>query len=260
MNVRASAPLNGKMILITRSREDAQGPADAVKALGGTPIICPAIRIVHEPAARLMPKLRALGPVDWIFFTSRHAVDSLSGWLKADNPACRLAAIGEKTAAAIESLGLTVDLTAAQSTGDGFLRAVLPHLKPDAHILLPQSQIASATLPDGLKEKGLNVSMIKTYRTLPGAADDARPLISMMKRNMPDAVLFASPSAVRGLATMLGTDFFEELMIQGMIFSIGPKTTRAIRDAGFQPASEAAPHNMEGLMQAMTRHFQGGAA
>jgi uroporphyrinogen-III synthase len=62
-------------------------------------------------------------------------------------------------------------------------------------------------------------------------------------------VTFASPSAVRNLAKLLGGDLSP---LEGpLIACIGPVTARAARRLGLRVDVEASEHTVEGMVQAL---------
>ena len=67
-------------------------------------------------------------------------------------------------------------------------------------------------------------------------------LDDMARQRLGDVALVASASAARGLAAT-GARL--------PIVSIGPQTTQAARDAGFDVVAEAATHDLEGLLTAL---------
>src|ERR687885_1133134 len=101
----AVRPLQGKRVLVTRARAQAESLSAVLRAAGAVPVEFPAIRI--EPAAdytALDDALRAVQGYDWAIFTSVNAIahverrlESLGlSWQALQHTA--VAAIGPKTA------------------------------------------------------------------------------------------------------------------------------------------------------------------
>ncbi len=134
-------PLLGKRVLVPRAREQAQGFADAVQALGGEPVLMPLTRIA-APAAeqraeldRALARLRGRpgqgGGYDWLLLASANAVqrffDELDE-LGLDARAlggCRIACVGRATARALAARGLRADLVPTRGDAVGVAEAVL---------------------------------------------------------------------------------------------------------------------------------------
>src|SRR5687768_1142825 len=98
-----------KRILITRPRAQADDFAEKLRLAGFEPIFFPVIEI--EPIENNVALERALSKLecyDWLVFTSVNAVDVVAGQLpKAQLP--QVAAIGPKTAEALQAQGITPD-------------------------------------------------------------------------------------------------------------------------------------------------------
>ena len=101
-------PLRGAGIVITRPAKQAAMLAQQVAALGGTPIICPAI-VIAPPVDRapLASALRELASYDFAVFVSTNAVEHAladAGLWPAQIVAF---APGPSTAAALHAAGVT---------------------------------------------------------------------------------------------------------------------------------------------------------
>jgi uroporphyrinogen-III synthase len=64
-----------------------------------------------------------------------------------------------------------------------------------------------------------------------------------------DLITFTSSSTVASLAAVLGDGALNGLRAA----SIGPVTSAALREHGIEPAAEADPHTVEGLVAAVER-------
>ena len=106
--------------------------------------------------------------------------------------------------------------------------------------LLPAAEQGRDVLPDALRERGAS----RRRRRLPDrrrAADaDAREAALGA-----DDLVFASASAVTALHAAAGT------LAGPRIVSIGPATSAALRELGYEPALEATEHTPDGLVQAL---------
>src|SRR5256885_12820098 len=126
----AVRPLQGKRVLVTRAREQAEPLSALLRAAGAVPVEFPAIRI--EPAAdytALDAALRAVQRYDWAIFTSVNTVAHVErrlqslglSWQALRHTA--VAAIGPKTAEELRAHGVAVSympgeyVSAALATG-----------------------------------------------------------------------------------------------------------------------------------------------
>ena len=109
-------------------------------------------------------------------------------------------------------------------------------------VLVATAQGARDVLPDGLREGGAEVDVVHLYRTVPEPVD-AEAVRSA------DLITFTSSSTVASLAAVLGDGALNGLRAA----SIGPVTSAALREHGIEPAVEADPHTVDGLVAAVER-------
>jgi uroporphyrinogen-III synthase len=99
------------------------------------------------------------------------------------------------------------------------------------------------------------VEVVEAYRTvLPeGAADRARTVLT---RKL-DWITFTSSSTVQNFIAAAGRETLHDLVQDGVkVASIGPITSATLREHGFEPHAEAAPHTVDGLIAAIVRVSQ----
>src|SRR5215467_9478330 len=92
-------------------------------------------------------------------------------------------------------------------------------------VLLPTSDRGRAVLPDGLRARGAVVDVLVAYRTIAPEILE-RALVAGLSGGV-DAAVFASPSAVQGVAEVLPPGIPPPPAIV-----IGPTTEAAARAAG----------------------------
>jgi uroporphyrinogen-III synthase len=199
-------------VVVTRAAALA-GPLMArLEALGHEVVRCPLIRV--EP---LGDEPIDLSRYDWVVVTSPNGADELVRRL-VEAPQ-HFAAIGPATAEALRGHGYEPDLVARVHTQEG-LRDELP----------PGRTLVAAA--EGARQGVIEGDFLPLYRTVeltPPAPEG-------------DVALLASASAARGLAAT-GARL--------PVVSIGPQTTQAARDAGFEVLAEATTHDLEGLVAAL---------
>ena len=159
-------PLGGAGIVITRPAKQAAVLAQQIAALGGTPIICPAI-VISPPADRapLERALRELGSYDFAVFVSAnavlHALADAGRW-----PAHIVAfAPGPSTAAALHQAGVTSVRTPDRGTDSEALLA-LPELSDVAgkRIVIFRGSGGRELLGTSLRSRGAKVEYVECYR------------------------------------------------------------------------------------------------
>ena len=242
-DARDPAPrLAGLRVLVTRPEEDAAPWADGIAALGGVPILRPALvcETLRDPDTE--QRLRAaLAACDLLLLTSARAVDAMEDILGApltlDVP---VATVGPRTTERARRAGLRVSREAAE----GSVASLADTLAGAEGRLVHVG--AEETRPglEALETPGrAHVERVAVYRTTPHT-----PLPPAEREDVDvDVVLLASPSAVRGLVGRV------RVPARARIVTLGPSTTAAARSAGLSVAGEAATRDLLGLLRAIPK-------
>ena len=163
----------------------------------------------------------------------------------------RIAAVGAATAEALAKEGLTVSLVPERYVAEGLIEAMSAqcHLAGQ-HILLARAEVARDVIPDALRSAGAQVDVVDAYRNvLP--ANAAELLCAALARPVA-AALFTSSSTVEHLAEAARQAGLPFPLPGVAAISIGPITSETLRDLGWPPAAEANPHDIPGVLEALT--------
>lgn len=246
--------LGGWRVLVTRPREQAAALADALSALGATPVVYPTIELAPPPDWG--PLDRALADADsyeWLVFTSPSAVRFTCA--RADQRKARIplgvplvAAVGAETARAVEAEDLHVTLVpdGGDQNQEGLL-AALGDLEPGTRVLFPQAVGGRELLREALVKRGCVVDVVPVSQTLP-VADLAPPPPF-------DAATFASPSALRAFVARWGKD----ALASAAVAVIGPTTAAAARELGVRVDAMPDAPSMPALAAALAASRAGRA-
>ena len=246
--------LQGKRVLVTRAREQADDLVHRLVALGAVPIVFPTIQIV-PPAdgyAALDAALRNLSTFDWVVFTSVngvvHVCDRLSalGLDMGIFAAVRLATIGPATAEALAARGAQSDVTPERYIAEALLDAI-PHVA-GKRFLLARADLARDRLRTGLQEAGAEVVDVHAYRTV-GASPDADAQAAL--DNGVDLLTFTSSSTVRHFVAQIGYARAQALCEQGRVVVIGPITAQTVQEFGLRVDAVASTYTISGLVEAL---------
>jgi uroporphyrinogen-III synthase len=252
-------PLAGRRILVTRARHQAGKLSAELTALGARVIEIPAIEIVPPDSwDPLDAALHNLHHYAWLIVTSANAVQSIQnrvGALSLDPAAfshLKIAAIGPSTAQSLVEAGFHVTLTPEEYVAES-LTAALGDQTRNQRVLIARAAVARDVIPDALAQMGAEVDVVDAYRTvIPEASIPTIAEIFASGQPQPDAATFTSSSAV--------TNFFHLLSAAELTrpheiraISIGPITTQTLRDHAWEPAAEADPHDIPGLISATIR-------
>lgn len=231
--------LEGLVIALTREE-----PGELAKQLAEQ-----GARVLHFPLIRVVgaDDFVVTGAYDWLVFTSVNGVRFAGGQTlfsasRKQGLTPSVACVGDVTAEEARRAGYSVDLVPERQHVKGLIEAFAALEHRTGRVLYPRSELAASTLKEGLKALGFTVDDPVAYRTLPDE-NGQKALAAQMGLQ---AIVFASPSAVRSAVEAIGNK-----LKQLRIYSIGPTTSHAVREAGFEVAGEAAEHSTPGLLQAI---------
>lgn len=232
-------PLLGRRIVLTRPLGQTGDFEERVRALGGEPVVSPAIEIAPLDSWTIADAaLRRVGTYDWVVFTSANAVRAVVeradaiGVPRDELRSRRLAVVGPATAALVGAALRSPDFAPTVNTSE-VLAQELADVE-NARVLLPRGDLASDALPDTLRARGAFVDEIVVYRTVPGPG--VPDIVSGVRESAVDALLFASASAVHFVADALCADTAVARLRPRwpVAVCLGPVTAEAARESGFQ--------------------------
>lgn len=254
-----SLPLAGRRILVTRARHQAGKLSQALVELGAEVIELPVIEIVPpESYARLDRALQNLNSYQWLIVTSANTVRALAERMAALRiPAQRLehlriAAIGSATAEELQKEGLRASLVPENHVAEALVEAIRDRVQ-GARVLLARAAVARDVIPEELAKLGAAVDVAEAYRNVV-PEDSKRRLRELISAGTPpDAVIFTSSSTATNFLRLLSEAGVAEWKERLRAISIGPITSATLREAGWEPAAEAEPHDIAGLVEAARR-------
>jgi uroporphyrinogen III methyltransferase/synthase len=262
--MRAPAtPLKGKRVILTRAHENSATLERALNKNGVEVSVLPCVEFCEvEDFAPLDDAVRRINEFDSLVFTSQNAVKFFSRRLRElrcdpinlSEPRPTVAAIGIATRDAAIRAGWDVErVNVGIRSGAEFAGKIARKAK-GKKILFPQSDLANPLIAAQLREAGAIVTSVVAYQTcVPKSLEGAQ--VDRIRREGADAIIFASPSALRNFAQIVGRDAFTRFGEQSAFAAIGPTTARAIRDAGVPVAMEAAKPNPYQIIKVMTEYF-----
>jgi uroporphyrinogen III methyltransferase/synthase len=118
-------------------------------------------------------------------------------------------------------------------------------------ILLPRAKIATADLPNGLREKGAQVDDVPLYGTVKVASEDREAIEADLLNGSIDFVTFTSSSTVTNFLEMFPTHTPTALLANVKVAVIGPTTqkTALARDVRVDVVAKKA--SVESLVEAI---------
>jgi uroporphyrinogen-III synthase/uroporphyrinogen III methyltransferase/synthase len=255
----SSLPLFGRRVLVTRASHQAGKLSEGLRVLGAEPVQVPILEI--QPPADFAPMdeaLRQLHRYHWMILTSANTVRALSeraeqlGVSLAAADSVKVAAIGEATAAAACKAGLAVALIPENYVAESLIDALSANISGQ-RILLARAAIARDVIPDALRAADAIVDVVDAYRNLMPESVPGQ-LRAALDAGI-DAVTFTSSSSVIHLADAARAAEIEFPFERVLAISIGPITSRTLRDLGWEPAAEATRSDIPGLVTATALAF-----
>jgi uroporphyrinogen-III synthase len=252
-------PLAGRTILVTRARHQAGQLSEKLRALGAEVVEIPAIEIVPPASyAELDEALMNLSQYQWLIVTSANGVEALRARMLelevgvGDFRHVKIAAVGSATEWALVELGLKAAVTPQEYVAESLVEA-LGDLVDGKRALLARAAAARDVIPDALRARGARVEVVDAYRTvIPVESVTAIRTCFGTSGRVPDAATFTSSSTVTNFLNLLREAGVEAP--KGLrAVSIGPITSRTLREHRWAPAAEADPHDLAGLVEAVVR-------
>ena len=205
---KASKPLAGVGVLVTRPA----GRADALSALieehGGEAIGFPVIDIQPPAdAGALLAALNNLEEVALIIFVSVHAVESVGKLLAQHRipipTTTRVAAAGPQTAAHCERAAIAVDFVPRKRIdSEGLLEEMRAFDAAGKTILIFRAQSGRELLKQKLEARGATVRYIESYQRQT-ATPPIEPLLTRWRANQIHAVVISSAEIMDALKHQL---------------------------------------------------------
>lgn len=204
-----SAPLQGRTVVVTRPRAQADVLAGMIAAQGGRPVIFPVLEI--SPADDLAP-LRAfagqLSDYTLAIFVSPNAVDFSLPQLLAHGPwpgTLQAAAVGPSSIAALAAHGVASGI-APRECFDSEALLELPELQAarvaGRKVAILRGNGGRELLAETLRARGATVDCITCYHRSPPAGGAAQ-LRALWAANACDALTISSSEGLRNLLDLL---------------------------------------------------------
>jgi uroporphyrinogen III methyltransferase/synthase len=260
---QASKTKTGKTVLITRSEGQSSQFTQLLQQQGANVIEMPALVITPPSSwAQLDQAIAYLSDFDWLILTSTNGVDYFLARLFSQGKDTRalagvkIAVVGKKTAASLQSHGLQADFIPPDFVADSLI-AHFPEPLSEKKILFPRVETGGRDiLVKDLTIQGAEVVEVAAYQS--GCPAEISPVaLAALQQRKVDIITFASAKTVQNfyqlLTTALGKDATLDSLLEGVcIASIGPQTSASCRKLLGRVDVEAQEYTLEGLVQAIT--------
>ena len=237
-------------VFVTRPAADSRRLVARLAEHGINGLVVPAIEIeLLRTSSELQQALGSLAASDWAIVTSANGARAVTAAARAaavDLKSTRWVAVGRATARELMAYGIDDPWVPHRTSGAG-VAAAMP-VEPGQRVIWFHGSLADDSLASGLRARGVEVAAIAVYRTVEAPHSSTAALVEAQAVGPIDAVIFASPSAVRGLLALAGADGRRHTLAMPAI-CVGPRTAAAARDAGFTIIGEAETQEASALAE-----------
>lgn len=259
-------PLTGWRVLNTRAKAQSGALSSLLRERGADVIEIPTIEI--NPPRSYKPLDEALKNIteyDWLILTSVNGVDAVFSRLKklkipvASLNHLQIAAIGPATKKTIERHELVVTVTPKKYIAEAVVDA-LRGKTGGKKILLARAKVARDVLPNQLRKTAAKVDVVEAYETtVPASSKNKLQKLFAGPDGPPEIVTFTSSSTAANFLKLLDKKH-QNTLTEIWLASIGPVTSKTLRDAGFPPTVEAREYTMNGLVLAIVEQVHKAAS
>ena len=242
-------PLSGKNILLTGTKSLVEKMTPEFEKLGAN--ICEMSLIVTEEIETDRKSfISELLSATHILFTSANGVDIFFEKIKSYDIDIRslynkkIGVIGSGSAGALKKYGVNADFVPSKFDSKSFLAEILPTLDKNSRVLMLRAKIGNDNLPRGLKEAGIEFSDIPIYDTV---IDYRRSFELNKEIKKFDYVVVASASAAKALCEMIE----DKETLENRVVSIGPMTTKSLREFDIEELITAKQYDVKGIVNAI---------
>jgi uroporphyrinogen III methyltransferase / synthase len=254
-------PLEGRTIVITRARTQAQRFAQLLEAAGARVLQAPTI-VIEPPASweLLDTALGALESFTWVVFTSVNGVAMVDRRLSARGLAWtaiarkRVAAIGPATAEALAEHGVRVELVPTEYRAEALVEGLRRVVGPGDRMLLPRAKETRDVLVVELRRLGVAVTEVPAYQTR-RVEDGVVRLREALASGSVDAVTFTSSSTARNFAEQFSDDERSAWRGRIAVASIGPITAATAAEYGLSTDVMPSEYTIPALARALADYF-----
>ena len=262
--------MQGKVIAITRSKEDSEEFTRLISEENGHAISLPTIELVSKGEGMVDEFLDALqkDDPDFSVFMSSKAVkllfDTARKISKYDNLRLAVAntvvvAVGPKTKNALESEGIRVAHIPTRFSSVGVGEVFTKLNAEGKKVIVPRSGASTPFLAQLLEKIGLKVREIYLYnvKSHSDLSKWAEFKELFLKNNM-DGIIFTSASSVRAFFEIMLADFDDSTLKKNLekttVVAIGPFTADELKKFDVQPIV-AEVHTVPGAIETIKNCF-----
>ena len=262
--------IKGKVIAITRSKEDSEEFTQLVSDAKAKAISLPTIELVSKGEQMVDEFLDAIkiDDPDYSIFMSSKAVkllfDTAKKILKYEKLQLAIAnttviAVGPKTKAALESEGIRVSYIPGRFSSVGVGEIFTTLNAEGKKVIVPRSGASTPFLTELLEKIGLKVREVYLYNVKSSSAlSHWVEFKKLFSQNKVDGIIFTSASSVRAFFDIMLSDSEEKTLKNNLnktiVVAIGPFTADELKKFEMNPVI-ADVHTVKGAVDSLKSCF-----
>ncbi len=219
--------------------------------IGGIPVEVPLLKITCKAGQDEIRTLQGNEHFSWLFFTSVNGVHcffQLLDYYGIDKKVLvrsKFAAVGHKTAGALEKYGFQTDFIPSVYSAETMTNEFsLSNVYTDGPILLIRGNRSRNVLPDWFREKGIQFTQLEVYET--GRNVSVKDELNhQLQQNNLDIITFTSPSSVEAFMDMKETNITADVLIA----CIGTTTGERAQDFGLRNLLIPDEFTIDGMLE-----------
>lgn len=266
--------LNGKNVIITRPRHQADELAKMITKIGGKPRITPTVEIGEIPIVnevKLAIQRISDGQADIIIFMSKNGVQSflsisekvgLKDKIKKALEKMMVVSIGSKTKKLIEENGIHVDITPDDHSSLGLANALSKLDIQKKIIAIPRTDKPTDYLNKSIRGKYKELIQFPVYETrIPTDQTEVLELIKDILESKEDIITFTSSATARNLFQIAKENGLEDNLKKAvndqlLVVSIGPVTTKTLEDLGIKVQITPNEYTIDAMTDSLSKYFE----
>lgn len=239
LNFFEEKPLFGKRYLVPKIGEETSGLTEKLETCGA---FAEEIQVGKIEHIAIRFTRQELEKADWLIFTSRHGVEAFFENLFASGLDVRalgqakIAVIGPQTGRLLKRYGLTADLVPEEYHSDALKILLKNVVKTSDTIWYPKAANGDSSLKESLEE---NCDFVE----LPIYENKVVETKIPEDLQLYDGILFTCASSAER--------FFQQTDCAGVVYSIGPKTSKVLKKLGIEKIIQAEKATYDGLVDAV---------
>lgn len=246
-------PLAGKRILITRAKHQIATIANLIEQSQAIPIPMPCLELQQLPQ-NITAALNHVQHYSDVLFTSSNGVNAVAQAcvqpLHETFASQRIAAVGNKTAQALQTHGLAANIIPETASQEGLIQAYQQSGLPQS-LLFFRAADGSDVLQAQLEKQGVHVTLVKAYQTT-YPLEKPSEVLSLLEKHHIDAVLLASPKTVSHYVQQVNN---LELANAPVIVVISQQVADAADKLGLKVQLIAKHANFPAMLEALTDYY-----